>query len=97
MKNNDDYFSRRSALDIISTILITAKQGNTKTRIMYKCNLSYTQLKNYIQLLQEIGFLDKQSSTDKKKKNFKSTYKGLKFLRKYAELNAIMTLDFTRA
>ena len=81
----------------MSTILVTAKQGKTKTHIMYKCNLSYDQLKNYIQLLLDVGFLDKQSSIDKKKKTFKSTDKGLKFLRKYAELNAIMTLDFTKA
>ena len=80
----------------MSTILIEAKQGETKTRIMYKCNLSYDQLKNYVQLLLNIGFLCKESSTDKKKKTLKSTSKGLKFLRKYSEIQAIMTLDFTR-
>ncbi len=96
LKNNDDYFSRRSALDIIFTILIETKQGKTKTRIMHKCNLSYDQLKNYIQLLQEMGFLCKESSTDKQKKILKSTSKGLKFLRKYAEIQTLMNLDFTR-
>ena len=95
LKNNGNYFSRRSALDIISNILIEAKQGKTKTRIMYKCNLSHDQLKNYIQLLLEIGFMDKQLGTDKQKKTLMTTSKGLKFLRKYAEIQAIINLDFT--
>ena len=96
LKNNDDYFSRRSTFDIISTILITAKQGETKTRIMYTCNLNYEQLKYYIQFLLKMEFLDKQLSTDKKKKTLKSTPKGLKFLRKYTEIQTLMNLDSTR-
>jgi predicted transcriptional regulator len=43
-----------------------------------------------------MGFLCKESSTDKQKKTLKSTSKGLEFLRKYAEIQAIMNLDFTR-
>jgi predicted transcriptional regulator len=96
LKNKIDYFSRRGSLDIMSSILKTAKHGKSKTQIMYKCNLSYDQLKNYIQLLFEIGLFDKHSSTDKTFVTFKATAKGLKFLRTYAELKAIMNLDVNR-
>jgi len=93
-KTDGNYFSRRSALDILSIILTEAKQAKTKTHIMYKCNLSYTQLKNYIQLLQEMELLNKQQNTNKKTKKLKSTSKGIKFLQTYAELKAILNLDF---
>ena len=63
---------------------------------MYNCNLSYDQLKYYIQLLLKMEFLEKQLSRDKKQQTFKSTSKGLKFLRKYVELKAIMNLESTR-
>ena len=96
LKNNIGYFSRRGTLDIMYFILKTAKEGNSKTRIMYKCNLSYDQLKSYIRILLEIGFLDKQSSIDKTKVTFKSTAKGQKFLTTYTESKAIMNLDINR-
>jgi predicted transcriptional regulator len=75
------------------SILKTAKDGNSKTRIMYKSNLSYDQLKSYIRILLDIGFLDKQSSIDRTNLTFQSTAKGLKFIATYAELKAIMNLD----
>ena len=90
LKNSD--FRNRSELDIISAILVETKQGCPKTHIMYKSNLSYTQLKSYLQLLLELGFLEKLL-TIKKKPRFKSTSKGLEFLRKYAELKALINLE----
>ena len=36
---------RRSLFEIIAEILQTAKDGAKKTRIMYRCNLSYRQTK----------------------------------------------------
>jgi predicted transcriptional regulator len=39
----------RSRIDIISQILETANGGvTTKVKIMYKANLSYAQLKDYV-------------------------------------------------
>lgn len=91
LKNNG--FRKRSDLDIMSAILREAKQGKVKTRIMFQCNLSYNQLRNYIQLLLEIGLLDMQLSKKNKKQIFRSTSKGLEFLKKYTELKKIENLD----
>jgi predicted transcriptional regulator len=63
---------------------------------MYKCNLSYRQFKEYVNLLLELGLLDSQLSEDKKKQILKSTSKGLEFLTKYTELKTLMNLDFSR-
>ena len=90
-------FKKRSRMAIYSEILsLCNEKPEIKTHIMYKSNLSYDQLKNYILLLLELGFLCMQSSSDKKNKTLKSTSKGVKFLRKYAEIQAIMNLDVTR-
>jgi predicted transcriptional regulator len=60
---------RRSEMEIIATILDIAGQGIYKTNILYKANLSYTQLKNYVAFLLEKGLLEhignKYSTTNK--------------------------------
>ncbi|MEE9564437.1 MAG: winged helix-turn-helix domain-containing protein, partial [Candidatus Hydrothermarchaeaceae archaeon] len=46
-----------------------ARQGVNKTNILYRANLSYTQLKNYVAFLLEKGLLEhignKYSTTNK--------------------------------
>ena len=93
---NRDYFTKRSNIDIMSSILICAKCEESKTHIMYKCNLSFRQFREYVNILLELGLLDSQLSEDKKKQTLKSTSKGLEFLTKYTELKALMNLDFSR-
>jgi predicted transcriptional regulator len=70
----------RDKIDIISQILKIANGGGvTRTKIMYKGLLSYTQIKEYLMLLTEKDLLyyDKDSQT------FKTTEKGLRFLDTY--------------
>ena len=43
--------NRRSELDIIAKILTLSKKGAKKTNILYKCNLSYTQIQDYLPFL----------------------------------------------
>jgi len=50
--------NRRSELDIISEILVLSKGGAKKTEILYRGNLSYTQLQSYLPFLLEKNILE---------------------------------------
>jgi predicted transcriptional regulator len=76
---------KRSDIEIMASILKEAYKGARKTRIMYRCNLSYRQLQVYLKLLFGMGFLASHSDS------FKTTAKGLKFLDAYRTLKALMT------
>jgi predicted transcriptional regulator len=80
----------------MSSILKKAKQGETKTHLMYNCNLNYRQFKEYEKLLLEIGFLENHFSKITEKQTLRTTSKGSEFLRKYAELKILMNSGFSR-
>jgi len=71
--------TRRSEMEIIATILDIARQGVKKTNILYKANLSYVQLKNYVGFLLEKGLLENignMYSTTKKGRLFLITWQN---------------------
>jgi len=83
---------KRSDIDIMANILSAAKKGAKKTRIMYRCNLSHSQLQVYLQILGEMGFLASHSKKESAKWNyFKTTSKGFEFLDAYRTLKSLMT------
>jgi len=83
---------KRSDIDIMASILSETKKGAKKTRIMYRCNLSYSQLQVYLQILCEMGLLANQSNEEGEKQNcFKTESKGFKFLEAYRALKSLMT------
>ncbi len=75
---------KRDRLEIIAQILHVAKKGIKKTHVMYQCNLSYSQTKDFIDSLMEIGLLRIGNS-------YHTTDKGMKFLRAYETLNSLLT------
>lgn len=83
--------SHRGRLDIIADILGASFGGVRKTYIMYRCNLSFKQLKYYLgfllnkKLLKIIG--DNKTSNPSL---FKITGKGKKFLEAYKGLKGLM-------
>jgi len=71
--------SRRSEIEIISDILKLSKNGAKKTEILYKGNLSYTLLKNYLSFLLDKNVLEKKIMKNKGGNQFimyKTTEKG---------------------
>jgi predicted transcriptional regulator len=66
----------RSRTEIANIMLNAAKTGAGKTKIMYRANLSYTQLTGYLYYLQQNGLL----AHDIDKQIYRPTEKGLKFL-----------------
>jgi len=86
------WVQKRSDIDIMANILNEAHEGARKTRIMYRCNLSHRQLRVYLKLLLDMGFLEFHSEKDNDELGlFETTAKGLKFLEAYRALKALMT------
>ena len=74
--------NRRSELDIITEILNLSKEGSKKTDILYKGNLSYTQIQNYLPFLIDKDVLEECMIKKKGRKYifYKTTQKGLSLL-----------------
>jgi len=77
----------RSRTEIVSSILDAANGGGTtKTKIMYTAFLSYNQLNEYLSLLTENNLIEYLDGT----KKFKTTEKGLKYLKMYNEIRKLL-------
>jgi len=73
-----------------------SSEGLRKTRLMYKCNLSFKQLKTYLRLLVEKKFVSLLYVTDEGKVRvevYKITQEGLGFLKAYDELKNRLNED----
>ena len=79
----------RSRTEIVSNILEAANGGVTKTKIMYKAFLSYNQLKECIAILIENNLIEYLDGTHK----FKTTEKGLNFLKMHNEIEELLLLQ----
>jgi predicted transcriptional regulator len=81
----------RHRTEIIAQILEVVNDGSrggegiARTKIMYKAFLSYAQLKEYLTILTHNGLL----SFDVGTQTFKTTEKGLRFLKAYGQLDQL--------
>ena len=75
---------RRDRLYILAEILNIAKGGSLKTQIMYRANLSFAQLNEYLNFLTKMEFLEIQN--ENRKNNYLTTSKGDRYLEKYTDL-----------
>jgi predicted transcriptional regulator len=77
----------RSRTEIVDSILDAAKgEGETKTKIMYFAFLSYNQLNEYLSILIENNLLEYLDGT----RTFKTTEKGLHFLKMHNEIKKLL-------
>jgi predicted transcriptional regulator len=76
----------RSRTEIVGNILDAANGRATKTKIMYKAFLSYGQLKEYLSVLIENNLIEYLDGTQ----TFKTTEKGLNFLKMHNELGELL-------
>ena len=76
----------RSRTEIAASILESANGRATKTKIMYKSFLSYTQLKEYLSVLIENNLIEGLEGTQ----TYKTTEKGLNFLKMYNEIGELL-------
>ena len=79
---------RRSSLDVIADILDTSRGGVKKTHLMYHCNMSFAQLKKYLDLILKARLIQVQD--DNPHLCFRISGKGRRFLKAYKSLKALM-------
>lgn len=79
---------RRDRLYIIAEILKIAEDGSLKTQIMYKANLSFAQLNEYLSFLLRMKLLEIQK--EERKKIYVTTAKGEEYLDKYGEISSLL-------
>ena len=84
----DDTSKRRDKLSIIAEILEIAKEGTLKTQIMYKANLSFAQLNDYLKFMQKTSLLRKFRANGKDV--YTATEKGIDFMRRHFELTELL-------
>jgi predicted transcriptional regulator len=79
-------------LKIINDILSVARHGERKTHIMYKANLSYDQLNEYLTFLLENQLVEKEPDQEYEGALvYKASQKGRQFLERYAQLQEIIS------
>jgi predicted transcriptional regulator len=88
------YKNYRTRTEIAAQILQAANGHNeiTKTKIMYKAFLTYAQLQEYLAILIQNGLLEYLDRT----KSYKTTEKGLKFLKIYEKMEQELTMIDTK-
>jgi predicted transcriptional regulator len=82
---------RRDRLYIIAEILEIAREGTLKTQVMYRANLSFTQLNDYLGFMLKISLLNKVSENDKD--IYRATMKGMDFLQRYHEIVELLKTE----
>jgi predicted transcriptional regulator len=83
--------SHRGSLDIIADILEASHCETRKTYLMYRCNMSFKQLKYYLEFLLKKELLHTVAEDAEPNPGmFKITDKGKEFLRAYKGLKALV-------
>ncbi len=82
---------RRDKLYIIAEILEISKEGTLKTQIMYRANLSFAQLNDYLKFMLKIKLI--QKIVQQGKEIYVATEKGLDFLRRQCELKELLKTE----
>ena len=79
---------RRDRLFIMAEMLTIAKDGCLKTQIMYRANLSFAQLNEYLSFLSKMDLLKVQKENNKN--IYRTTTKGERYLEKYKDIADIL-------
>ena len=79
---------RRDKLSIVAEILEIAKEGTLKTQIMYRANMSFALLNEYLTFMLKIQLLNK--FVENGKDVYAVTQKGLDFSHRYGELAGLL-------
>lgn len=81
----------RGNFDIIADILDASHGGVKKTYLMYRCNLSFKQMKSYSRFLIDTGLLQINiNQANGEDGLFEITNKGKVFLKAYESLTSLM-------
>jgi predicted transcriptional regulator len=84
--------AKRSRSELVSDILSEALSGANKTRLMYRCNMSFVRFNRYLRELLDAGLIERVGANPGIVVLFKTTDKGrelLQVLRKASDLMSI--------
>jgi predicted transcriptional regulator len=85
----EEPFTNRSRLSIIYHILWICQDTQvSQTQLMYKANLSYFQLKKYVNTLMSKGLL--QETVQDEKKSYQSTPRGRQYIEAFRDLTRLL-------
>lgn len=80
-------------MEIVANLLTIAKSGALKTHLMYKANLSYLMVTEYLNFLCGSGLVREALDEEGTTKIYQTTPKGAKYLEVYDALQTIAGLD----
>src|SRR3990170_9074417 len=86
--NSNDLERRRDRLYIMAEILQVTLEGALKTQVMYKANLSFAQLNQYLSLLLDLHLLELKKNSERAV--YKTTAKGMSFLESYKQIQELL-------
>jgi len=84
----DDPRKRRDRLYIMAEILEVAIDGALKTQLMYRANLSFAQLNEYLKILSDFKLLEITENDGRT--IYKTTAKGMRYLQSYREIRDLL-------
>jgi predicted transcriptional regulator len=87
----DTSAKRRDKLKIIAQILEAAKEPTLKTQIMYKANLSFEQLNEYLEFMTNLDLLEKLAA--RRKDLYRTTQKGAEFAVRFDEITQLLRVE----
>ena len=79
----------RSRSDIAEMILDAANGGATKTKIMYKAFLSFSQLREYLAVLEKNGLIEYEDGM----RAYRTTEKGIQFLEIQNRMDELVSIN----
>ena len=86
-----DTWKNRSRIEIMGDLLSKCMGGLKRTHIMYKVNLSYKQLCEYLEVLEQAALIELDYD-DEGQKIFRTTQKGFEFVDYYQRLNKLASI-----
>jgi predicted transcriptional regulator len=78
---------RRSGIEIIAEILVEAKNGVSKTRLVYRTNLNFLVIRKHLDFLLAKGLIEIVKDPSE---HYVTTAKGCQFLEEFAKLKGIL-------
>ena len=88
MSDGDNLHKRRDHLFIMAEMLEVTLDGALKTQVMYRANLSFAQLNEYLKLMLDLKLIETIKNTERTL--YKTTTKGVRYLQSYRELRDLL-------
>ena len=88
-------FKNRNRMEIVADLLTIAKSGALKTHLMYRANLSYVMVTDYLKFLKGAGLIKEIFDSDGTKL-YHTTPRGLRYLQVYDSLQNITAFPTQR-